>query len=151
MKLVENNGSFLGDAACSPYRTWQTIYKHQPWRTMTKTQTKQVRVHGNIFSSRFNHIHFFVDTWRWSMLMDGAGWRKHPRCTIVASLSGTWWTPLDWSQQWKRICSLEGNIQALFNLSQSISAIRNQSGTNLSEVLCPKSRRMRMTFGDILI
>lgn len=35
-----------GEGACSPYRTWQSIYKHKPWVTMrlSKTQTKQVSV-----------------------------------------------------------------------------------------------------------
>lgn len=33
-----------GDGACSPYRTWQTVYKHKPWQTMrlNKQQMKQV-------------------------------------------------------------------------------------------------------------
>lgn len=34
-----------GDAACSPYRTWQGIYRHKPWSSMrlNKLQMKQVR------------------------------------------------------------------------------------------------------------
>lgn len=34
----------LGEGACSPYRTWQNIYKHRPWHRMrlNKTQMKQV-------------------------------------------------------------------------------------------------------------
>ncbi|XP_070499454.1 probable beta-hexosaminidase fdl [Chironomus tepperi] len=33
-----------GDGACSPYRTWQTVYKHKPWQTMrlNKQQAKQI-------------------------------------------------------------------------------------------------------------
>lgn len=33
-----------GEAACSPYRTWQNVYKHRPWDTMrlTKDQMKQI-------------------------------------------------------------------------------------------------------------
>lgn len=34
----------LGEAACSPYRSWQNVYKHRPWTRMrlTEQQTKQV-------------------------------------------------------------------------------------------------------------
>lgn len=33
-----------GEAACSPYRTWQNVYKHRPWDTMrlNKEQMKQI-------------------------------------------------------------------------------------------------------------
>jgi beta-hexosaminidase Fdl len=33
-----------GEPACSPYRTWQTVYKHRPWDRMrlTAVQLKQI-------------------------------------------------------------------------------------------------------------
>uniref|UniRef100_A0A336MDZ8 beta-N-acetylhexosaminidase n=1 Tax=Culicoides sonorensis TaxID=179676 RepID=A0A336MDZ8_CULSO len=33
-----------GEAACSPYRSWQNVYRHRPWDTMrlTKDQMKQI-------------------------------------------------------------------------------------------------------------
>lgn len=31
-----------GEAACSPYRTWQTVYKHRPWSTM-RLNTQQMK------------------------------------------------------------------------------------------------------------
>lgn len=39
------NWRATGDAACSPYRTWQNVYKHRPWERMRldKTRRKQVR------------------------------------------------------------------------------------------------------------
>ncbi|CRK96298.1 CLUMA_CG009718, isoform A [Clunio marinus] len=38
------NWRATGEAACSPYRTWQTVYKHKPWHSMrlNKQQLKQV-------------------------------------------------------------------------------------------------------------
>lgn len=34
----------MGEPACSPYRTWQNVYKHRPWSRMrlTTPQMKQV-------------------------------------------------------------------------------------------------------------
>lgn len=34
----------LGEAACSPYRSWQNVYKHRPWTRMhlSEEQTKQI-------------------------------------------------------------------------------------------------------------
>lgn len=38
------NWRSTGEGACSPYRTWQTIYKHRPWKQMrlSSSQMKQV-------------------------------------------------------------------------------------------------------------
>lgn len=43
-----------GDGACSPYRTWQTVYKHKPWQTMrlTKQQMKQVILKFHVILSQ---------------------------------------------------------------------------------------------------
>ncbi|KAG5678977.1 hypothetical protein PVAND_008592 [Polypedilum vanderplanki] len=38
------NWRATGEAACSPYRTWQQVYKHKPWQAMrlNKQQMKQI-------------------------------------------------------------------------------------------------------------
>lgn len=35
-----------GDAACSPYRTWQNIYKHRPWERMRLDSTRKRQILG---------------------------------------------------------------------------------------------------------
>lgn len=69
-----------GDGACSPYRTWQTVYKHKPWQSMrlTKQQMKQVNLlfkFLNNFVQLSNKILLFF-----SQLID-IGWRGRFFCT----------------------------------------------------------------------
>lgn len=54
--------NFSGEAACSPYRTWQTVYKHQPWHTMklNKQQMKQVIQTFLLPSPSFIDFHDFL-------------------------------------------------------------------------------------------
>ncbi|XP_017865958.1 PREDICTED: probable beta-hexosaminidase fdl isoform X1 [Drosophila arizonae] len=35
-----------GDAACSPYRTWQNVYKHRPWERMRLDKKRRKQVLG---------------------------------------------------------------------------------------------------------
>ncbi|XP_068144919.1 probable beta-hexosaminidase fdl isoform X1 [Drosophila tropicalis] len=35
-----------GDAACSPYRTWQNIYKHRPWERMRLDKKRRKQILG---------------------------------------------------------------------------------------------------------
>lgn len=36
----------LGEGACSPYRTWQQIYKHKPWYTMRLNKQQMTQILG---------------------------------------------------------------------------------------------------------
>lgn len=40
------NWRSTGDGACSPYRTWQTVYKHRPWERMRLTQLQMKQILG---------------------------------------------------------------------------------------------------------
>ncbi|XP_013100920.1 probable beta-hexosaminidase fdl isoform X1 [Stomoxys calcitrans] len=40
------NWRATGDAACSPYRTWQNVYKHRPWERMRLDKTRRKQVLG---------------------------------------------------------------------------------------------------------
>lgn len=55
------NWRATGEAACSPYRTWQTIYKHQPWHSMklSKQQMKQVSDESSFIVMMLMHFFFF--------------------------------------------------------------------------------------------
>lgn len=92
----------------------------------------------------------FIDSrWR-SLPLDGTSRWKHHRCSALAKISSARWTSLDWPERRKWFRYFEGNFQAIFNLSQSFSAVRNKSWANFPKILCSKSGWMCLTLGFVL-
>lgn len=68
-----------GEGACSPYTTWQRVYKHRPWDRMhlDPIKMKQVSfIYSTIFYSTIQFtritliILLFLGAWRRSLFMD---------------------------------------------------------------------------------
>lgn len=140
-----------GEGACSPYTTWQRVYRHRPWDRMRLDPQRMKQILGGeacLWTEQVDEGNVDARLWPRSAALA----ERYTEYNVIMNTPFIDWIntflvfqTVDWSIRSDRIrYYAKGDFPSSIDLSKSFASIWNRSWANVSQILCTKSRWMRM-------